>query len=208
MPQNTNTIFHRLLPVVFTAIIIISASWIPESVKPVVETKNTVKEIKSDLNPPSTIILNSCKLSRQDLKDLLQENVRKILFQFTLDANNNLILIAYGANKRNEILTGPYPTTVVPNTGIPIPAGGVLGNLEFRRGRLKELFGHREGKHERINEALINEILISPDPVLYGRHVIYKITDPSKPLLDGLPTNPSPPDNPCEDCEHYGSNNG
>ena len=159
--------------------------------------------------PTSTIVLETCFFTKDQLKTLLIADVRKIILQFQNDASSKTILVAYGADKDNKVLSGPVYSTIVPGSaGISIPKDGILGNLIVRRGQLKELFGHREGKHERIDETKITDIVFQPQATLKDDHVWYNMnTHTLKRLLVDLPANPCPPAKPCEDCENFGNDN-
>jgi len=168
--------------------------------------------LASEKSPTSTIVVENCYFTKEQLKLLLIDDVRKIMLQFVNDDSSKTILVAYGTDKNNKMLSGPYYSVVVPgSTGVSVPNGGILGNLIIRRGQLKQLFDHREGKHERIDETKINNIVLIPQTNLTNQHVWYKMntfTDfvnilTKKLFLDDLPVNPSPPAKPCEDCENY-----
>ncbi len=152
---------------------------------------------------PISISLETCSFTKEQLITLLADNVvRKIILQFANDASSKTILVAYGLEKDNDTKSGPVYSTVAPNTtGIPIPAGGILGNLIIRRGQLKKLFGYREGRHERIPDDKIEAIILRPQSTLVDYHVWYKLNTMNHTLAADLEVKPSPPARPCRECE-------
>ena len=80
------------------------------------------------------------------LKQLLANRFQKIVFQFLMDENGGLTLVAYGAQKKNQCFGPPVELECSDRQPLKIDTSVYLGNFEVGKDEEMELLKEAERK--------------------------------------------------------------